>query len=77
MNYAEIKYCDIANGAGVRTSLFVSGCTHRCKGCFNKDTWDFDYGRDFDEENENALLKSLEPSTFRVLPFLAVNPLNP
>ena len=47
MNYAEIKYNDISNGPGVRTSLFVSGCTHRCKGCFNEIAWDFKYGRPF------------------------------
>ena len=49
MNYAEIKNCDIANGLGVRVSLFVSGCTHHCKNCFNQMTWDFDYGQVFDE----------------------------
>ncbi len=50
MNYANIKYYDIANGLGVRTSLFVSGCTHRCKGCFNEVAWDFNYGKPFTEE---------------------------
>ena len=50
MHYAEIKTCDIANGPGVRTSLFVSGCTHRCKGCFNEIAWDFNYGRDFTDD---------------------------
>jgi len=61
MNYAEIKYFDIANGPGVRTSLFVSGCTHRCKGCFNVVAWDFNYGKPFTEEVEEEILKSLEP----------------
>ena len=61
MNYAEIKYYDIANGLGVRTSLFVSGCTHRCKGCFNQIAWDFQYGNEFTEEtiepeNQEGLL---------------------
>ena len=50
MNYATIKNCDIANGPGVRVSLFVSGCTHRCKGCFNEIAWDFKYGEPFTEE---------------------------
>ena len=50
MNYAEIKWTDIANGEGVRISLFVSGCTHHCKNCFNQIAWDFNYGRPFDEE---------------------------
>ena len=45
MNYAEIKYCDVANGPGVRTSLFVSGCSHHCPGCFNEIAWDFNYGK--------------------------------
>ena len=50
MNYAEIKYYDIANGLGVRTSLFVSGCSHRCPGCFNEIAWDFHYGKEFTRE---------------------------
>ena len=50
MNYAEIKNCDIANGPGVRVSLFVSGCTHRCPGCFNEIAWDFQYGKPFTQE---------------------------
>lgn len=77
MNYAEIKYCDIANGVGVRTSLFVSGCTHHCKGCFNKETWDFGFGRVFDEETEKALLKSLEPSYIHGLSLLGGEPFEP
>lgn len=47
MYYGEIKKCDIANGEGVRVSLFVSGCTHHCPGCFNQDTWEFDYGKEY------------------------------
>lgn len=58
MNYTNIKYYDIANGIGVRTSLFVSGCTHHCKGCFNSETWDFNYGKPFTEEIENQILDS-------------------
>ena len=61
MNYGEIKTCDIANGEGVRVSLFVSGCTHHCKNCFNDVAWDFGYGKPFTEETEEMLLKALEP----------------
>ena len=61
MNYAAIKKCDIANGEGVRISLFVSGCTHHCKGCFQPETWNFDYGNPFDETTEDELIKALEP----------------
>ena len=56
MNYASIRTCDIANGEGVRVTLFVSGCTHRCKGCFNPDQWDFDYGKPFDRQVEDEIL---------------------
>ena len=59
MNYARIKDCDIADGEGVRVSLFVSGCTHHCVGCFNKETWDFDYGKPFTKEVEDKILKLL------------------
>ena len=62
MRYANIKYHDIANGLGVRTSLFVSGCTHRCKGCFNEVAWDFGYGEVFTEETIEKLLASCSPS---------------
>ena len=62
MYYGEIKKCDIANGPGVRVSLFVSGCTHHCKGCFNEETWSFEYGKPFTEETEEQILKLLEPS---------------
>ena len=61
MNYANIKYCDIANGEGVRTSLFVSGCRRHCKDCFNAVAWDFCYGRPFDKAARNAILGSLAP----------------
>ena len=61
MNYAAIKYYDIANGEGVRTSLFVSGCRHHCKDCFNAEAWPFDYGNPFTEEVEAAILSSLSP----------------
>ena len=72
MNYGEIKLCDIANGEGVRVSLFVSGCTHHCKNCFNPQTWSFDYGEPFTKEVEDKILKEpFEPSNQRALvPFL-------
>ena len=60
MNYATIKPVDIANGPGVRVSLFVSGCTHRCKGCFNEEAWDFQFGKPFTEEVQKQLLSSLD-----------------
>ncbi|MDE5778330.1 MAG: anaerobic ribonucleoside-triphosphate reductase activating protein [Lachnospiraceae bacterium] len=62
MNYGAIKKCDVANGPGVRVSLFVSGCTHHCEGCFNKETWDFNYGKLFDSDVINAILEALQPS---------------
>ncbi len=58
MNYATIKYCDIANGPGVRTSLFVSGCTHHCKGCFNQEAQDFNYGQEFTQQTIDEILNS-------------------
>ena len=61
MNFGNIKYNDIANGVGVRTALFVSGCTHHCKGCFNPETWNFSYGEPFTKETEDAIIKSLLP----------------
>ena len=61
LNYATIKYCDISNGPGVRTSLYVSGCTHHCKHCFNPMTWDFGYGKLFDETIEEQIMESLKP----------------
>ena len=59
MNYASIKSCDIANGPGVRVSLFVSGCTHHCKDCFNEEAWDFSYGEPFTDEVSDRLLAML------------------
>ena len=77
MNYASIRTCDIANGEGVRVSLFVSGCTHRCKGCFNPDQWDFAYGEPFTREVENRLLSALEPSFIAGLSLLGGEPMEP
>ena len=77
MNYATIKNCDIANGPGVRVSLFVSGCTHRCKGCFNEVAWDFNYGEPFTEETINSILTMLRPSYVRGLTLLGGEPFEP
>lgn len=77
MNYAEIKYYDIANGPGVRTSLFVSGCTHRCKGCFNEEAWDFTYGSKFDGETANKLIESCKPDYIAGLSLLGGEPFEP
>jgi len=59
MNYANVKYNDIANGPGVRVSLFVSGCTHHCEGCFNREAWDFDYGQPYTQEVEDAIFEAV------------------
>jgi anaerobic ribonucleoside-triphosphate reductase activating protein len=77
MNYATIKYCDIANGPGVRTSLFVSGCTHHCKGCFNAEAWDFDYGQPFDKAVRNQIFASCEPYYITGLSLLGGEPMEP
>lgn len=77
MNYANIKETDVANGTGVRVSLFVSGCTHHCKNCFNQMTWDFKYGEKFTTETEDKLLKLLEPSYINGLTLLGGEPLEP
>lgn len=77
MNYATIKNCDIANGPGVRVSLFVSGCTHRCKGCFNEEAWDFGYGQPFTEDTIQEILDMLRPSYIRGLTLLGGEPFEP
>ena len=77
MRYAEIKYCDIANGAGVRTTLFVAGCRHHCPGCFNPGTWSFDAGEAFTREVEDALVRSLEPAYVDGLTLLGGEPFEP
>ena len=59
MNYAAVKYCDIANGLGCRTVLFVSGCRNACKGCFQPETWAFDYGKPFDEAIQKEIIDLL------------------
>lgn len=77
MNYGEIKKCDIANGEGVRVALFVSGCRHHCKGCFNSMTWDFNYGKKFTEETEEEILEALKPNYIDGLSLLGGEPFEP
>ena len=77
MNYGEIKNFDIANGEGVRVSLFVSGCTHHCKNCFNKDTWAFDYGEPYTKETEDKINKALTPDYISGLSLLGGAPFEP
>lgn len=77
MNYCEIKKCDIADGLGVRVSLFVSGCTHHCKGCFQPETWDFDYGNIFSKDTENEILTALKPDYIKGLTLLGGEPFEP
>ncbi len=77
MHYGEIKNCDIANGEGVRVTLFVSGCTNHCKNCFQPQTWDFDYGKPFTEETEAELFRLLSPRYIRGLTLLGGEPFEP
>lgn len=77
MNYATIKNCDIANGPGVRVSLFVSGCRHRCKGCFNEIAWDFNYGTPFTEDTITSILQMLAPAHIQGLTLLGGEPFEP
>ena len=75
MNYADIKQYDVANGPGVRISLFVSGCTHRCPNCFNEVAWDFNYGQPFTEETIETLIQYLESSYIWGLTLLGGEPM--
>ena len=77
MNYAEIKKTDIANGEGVRVSLFVSGCRRHCKNCFNQISWDFGYGKPFTEEVAEAIIPALAPYYIAGLTLLGCDPLEP
>jgi anaerobic ribonucleoside-triphosphate reductase activating protein len=77
MKYSAIKTHDIANGPGVRVSLYVSGCTHHCRGCFNPETWDFEYGEPFDEAVQERIIKSLEPSYIKGFSLLGGEPFEP
>ena len=74
MNYADIKRIDVANGPGIRVSLFVSGCTHHCKNCFNPETWDFGFGELFTDEHIDYIIKCLEPDHIRGLSLLGGEP---
>ncbi len=77
MNYAAIKKTDIANGPGVRVSLFVSGCRHHCKGCFNPETWDFNYGKPFTDKTEQELIEALQPDYIKGFSLLGGDPFEP
>ena len=77
MHYGQIKYLDVANGIGVRTTLFVSGCTNHCKNCFQPQTWAFDYGRPFTKATEDELLAMLAPSYINGLTLLGGEPFEP
>lgn len=77
MNYAAIKWYDISNGPGVRVSLYVSGCRNHCKGCFNRETWDFDYGEKFTEEVENKIINGLKPDYISGFTLLGGDPFEP
>lgn len=74
MNYCELKLNDVANGPGVRVSLFVSGCTHRCKGCFNEISWDFNAGEPFTDETKATVLEALSPPYVSGLTLLGGEP---
>lgn len=77
MRYGAIKKCDIANGVGVRTVLFVSGCTHHCKGCFQPETWDFNYGEPYTKATEDEIIDSLRPDYIDGLTLLGGEPFEP
>ena len=77
MHYGKINKCDIANGEGIRVSLFVSGCRNRCKGCFQPETWDFDYGVSYDRVAEGEILSALENPSVRGLTILGGEPMEP
>ena len=77
MNYAALKTHDVANGPGIRVSLFVSGCTHRCPGCFNAEAWDFSYGEEFTDAVADRLMEALAPSYIKGLSLLGGEPFEP
>lgn len=77
MNYGEIKKTDISNGEGVRVSLFVSGCTHHCRGCFNRETWDFAYGEPFTAATQQEIIRLLKPDYISGLSVLGGEPFEP
>lgn len=75
MNYADIKQYDVANGPGVRVSLFVSGCTHHCKNCFNQETWDFNFGEEFTEKEIDRIIEYMKPSYVQGITLLGGEPM--
>lgn len=77
MNYSKIKFFDISNGDGLRTSVFVSGCKHACKGCFNKIAWDFNYGKFFSQQIQNEIINSCKSQYISGLSLLGGEPLDP
>ena len=77
MNYGNIKPVDVADGPGVRVSLFVSGCRHHCKGCFNVETWNFDYGKPYTKETEDEIIKALQPAFIEGFTVLGGEPFEP
>ena len=77
MNYATIKKYDIANGPGVRVSLYVSGCRNHCKNCFNPETWDFNFGKPFTKEAEDEIIKAMEPDYIEGFTLLGGDPFEP
>lgn len=77
MNYADIRPIDVANGPGIRVSLFVSGCTHQCPECFNPEAWDFAYGSPFSEQAVETILKSMEKPYIKGLSLLGGEPFHP
>ena len=77
MNYADIRKVDVANGPGVRVSLFVSGCTHHCRECFNPETWDFHFGAPFGQEQIELILSYLRPAHIKGLSLLGGEPFEP
>ena len=77
MNFATLRTHDVANGPGVRVSLFVSGCTHKCKGCFNAEAWDFSYGEPYTKEIEEAVIEALKPSYIKGFSLLGGEPFEP
>jgi anaerobic ribonucleoside-triphosphate reductase activating protein len=77
MRYSQIRSLDIANGKGCRISIFVSGCEHRCKNCFNTETWNFDYGKEFTEDTLNSILELAKPSYIDGISILGGEPAHP
>lgn len=77
MNYAQIFDCDIANGPGMRVSLFVSGCTHHCEGCFNAQTWDFAYGKEYTSDITQALIQMIDRPYIKGITILGGEPMEP